>query len=63
MAYLYMLKRLWYYARGERWKIVIYYLLHAVSILGDLGKPYAFAMVVNALQANQPTLMEEVLHG
>jgi len=62
MAYLYMLKRLWHYARGERWKIVAYYLLHAVSISGDLGKPYAFAMVVNALQANRPTLMDEVLH-
>ena len=62
MAYLYMLKQLWYYAREERWKIAAYYLLHAVSISGDLGKPYAFAMIVNALQANRPTLMQEVLH-
>lgn len=62
MAYLFMLKQLWHYAGDDRPRIVIYYLLHAVSILGELGKPYAFAMVVNSLQANRPTLIADVSH-
>lgn len=62
MAYLYMFRQLWRYAGPERWKVVVYLLLHAVSILGELGKPLAFAMVINALQANRPTLIHEVTH-
>ena len=62
MAYWYMLKQLWRYAGEERWKIVVYGVLHAISVLGELGKPYAFAMVINALQANRPTLLQEVGH-
>lgn len=62
MAYLYMLKQLWRYAGEERWKIVAYYLLHAISILGELGKPYAFAMVINSLQVNRPSLISDVSH-
>ena len=62
MAYWYMLKQLWRYAGEERWKIVVYAISHAISILGELGKPYAFAMVINALQANRPTLLQEVGH-
>ncbi len=62
MAYLYMLKQLWRYAGEERWKIVAYYLLHAISILGELGKPFAFAMVINALQANRSSLISDVSH-
>jgi hypothetical protein len=62
MAYLYMFRRLWRYAGAERWKILVYYALHCISILGELGKPYAFAMMVNALQANRPTLIGDVSH-
>ncbi len=62
MAYLYMLRQLWHYASEERWKIVVYYLLHAISILGELGKPYAFAMVINALQANRASVIGDVSH-
>jgi ATP-binding cassette, subfamily B, bacterial len=63
MAYLYMLKQLWRYAGPERWKIVIYYLLHTISTIGDLGKPYAFAIVVNALQRGGPALMDNLRRG
>ena len=61
MAYLYMFKQLWHYARPERWKVVVYYLLHATATLGELGKPFAFAMVVNALQASQPSMVDEIM--
>jgi len=61
MAYLYMFGRLWQYAGNERWKVIVFLCLHAVATLGELGKPYAFAMVVNALQRNEPTLIRDVL--
>ena len=62
MAYIYMLKQLWHYAGQERWKMVVYFLLHAIAMLGELGKPYAFAMVINTLQANRPSLVTDVSH-
>ena len=57
-----MFKQLWHYARPERWKVVVYFLLHAIGTLGELGKPFAFAMVVNALQANQPSMVAEITY-
>lgn len=62
MSYIYMLKQLWRYTGEERWKIIVYYLLHMIATLGELGKPYAFAMVVNSLQANKPSLITDVSH-
>ena len=62
MAYLYMFKQLWRYAKPERWKVVVYFLFHAIATLGDLGKPFAFAMVVNALQAQQSSMLIDIMH-
>lgn len=62
MAYLYMFKQLWYYAERERWKVVVYFISHAIATLGDLGKPFAFAMVVNALQANRPSMIDDIIY-
>ncbi|WP_282936570.1 ABC transporter ATP-binding protein [Paenibacillus sp. RC67] len=56
-----MFKQLWLYADRERWKVVIYLILHAFSMLGELGKPYAFAMMINALQKNDPSVVDEVV--
>jgi len=61
MAYLYMLRQLWAYSGRERWKAVAFLLLHALATLGELGRPFAFAMVINTLQQNQPTLVRDVL--
>ncbi len=61
MEYVYMFKQLWFYAGRERWKVVIYLILHSISMLGELGKPYAFAMVINALQKNEPTVVDDVV--
>ena len=62
MAYLNMFRQLWRYAGNERWKIVVYLLLHTISVLGELGKPLAFALVINTLQANKPSLIHDVWH-
>ncbi|MGL5440440.1 MAG: ABC transporter ATP-binding protein [Filifactoraceae bacterium] len=61
MAYFYLLKQLWKYTDEERWKIILYLVLHVISILGELGKPLAFAMVINALQKNTETVIQEVV--
>jgi ATP-binding cassette, subfamily B, bacterial len=61
MEYVFMLKKLWLYAERERWKIVVYYFLHIISILGELGQPFAFAMVINTLQKNSDSMIKEVV--
>jgi ATP-binding cassette subfamily B protein len=61
MEYIYMFKQLWFYADRERWKVVLYLILHALSMLGELGKPYAFAMVINTLQKNDASVVEEIV--
>lgn len=60
LEYFYMFRQLWFYADHERWKVIIYLVLHVISMLGELGKPYAFAMVINALQKNNPNVIDEV---
>ncbi|CAI6287063.1 hypothetical protein BG30_09640 [Bacillus subtilis subsp. subtilis] len=62
MAFIYMFKQLWFFAERERWKVVIYLFFHLISVLGELGKPFAFAMVLNALQKNDPHVVNEVIH-
>ena len=62
MDYLSMLKQLLRYAKGERWKIAIYYVFHFISILGVLCQPYAFAMVINVLQENQRDVIHQVVY-
>ncbi|WP_214484478.1 ABC transporter ATP-binding protein [Bacillus sp. SM2101] len=61
MEYFNMFRQLWLYADRERWKIVVYLTLHAISMLGELGKPFAFSMVLNALQRNESTVVREVM--
>jgi len=55
-----MLKQLMKYAKGERWKIAVYYVLHVISIIGVLCQPYAFAMVINVLQKNEGNVIRQV---
>lgn len=60
MEYLSMLRNLLKYSKGERWKIVVYYVLHFISILGTLLQPYAFAMVINVLQKNESDMISKI---
>lgn len=46
----YLLKKTWFYAGKDRYKLVICYVLHTLSIIGRLIQPYAFGMVINSLQ-------------
>jgi ATP-binding cassette subfamily B protein len=62
MEYIYMFKQLWFYADRERWKVVVYLFLHMISNLGELGQPFAFAMVINTLQKNDASVITGVIH-
>lgn len=57
-----MFRQLWFYADRERWKVAVYLVLHAISFLGELGQPYAFSMIINTLQQNNPSVVNEVIH-
>lgn len=48
----YLFKNTWKYAGEDRYKLIICYVLHTISISGELLQPFAFGMAVNALQLN-----------
>ncbi len=56
-----MLKQLWGYSGEDKKKVVIFMIFHFISILGQLGKPLAFAMILNTLQKNTSTLIQDVV--
>jgi ABC-type multidrug transport system fused ATPase/permease subunit len=49
---IYLLKKTWKYSREERWKVVLFYILHTISYGGELLQPYAFATAINSLISN-----------
>lgn len=56
-----MFKQLWKYSGDEKGKVILFVIFHFISVLGDLGKPLAFAMILNTLQKNQNSLINDVL--
>lgn len=42
----------WKYSGEDRWKVVLFYILHSISFCGELLQPYAFGRVINSLQVN-----------
>ena len=61
MDYIFMIKKLWKYSKSDHWRVVLYMVLHILSMLGMLGQPYAFSRIVNALQLNNGNLFNTVL--
>lgn len=61
MNYINMLKNLMKYSENEKWKIILYYILHMIAIVGTLLQPYAFAMIINTLQENPKTLLSDIV--
>lgn len=53
MDFLRLFKKHWQYAYPEQWRVLWYLLWHSISVVGQLCKPYAFAMALNSLQAAQ----------
>lgn len=48
----YLFKMFWKYSEEDKWKVVSLYILHCISLGGELLKPYAFGNAINALQIN-----------
>ena len=61
MDYFFMLKKLWKYSEEDHGRVVLYFILHAISMIGMLGQPYAFSRIVNTLQVNEPNLLAVIL--
>lgn len=64
---IYLLKMVWKYSEEDKWKVVLSYILHGISLGGELLKPYAFGRAINALQINgvenlQPTIMWMIVY-
>lgn len=50
MAYLSLLKEVWKYAEGHRWKIWLFFVLHTLSLSAMVLTPLVFAQILNAIQ-------------
>ena len=49
---IYLFREAWKYAGEDRWKVVLFYILHGLSFGGELLKPFAFGKAINSLQVN-----------
>lgn len=62
MSYIFMFSKLWCYAAGSRWKVVLYFFLHSVSLVAMLLQPLVLGKLLNSLQQNNNGLMQEILY-
>jgi ATP-binding cassette, subfamily B, bacterial len=60
MSFIYLFREMWINAENNKILIVIYYLLHILSLLGLLGQPYVFGQIFNVLQENNQNTLSEV---
>lgn len=58
MAYITLFKELWRYAEGHRWKIIVFFILHILSVSSLIASPLIFAKILNVFQTTTP---EEIL--
>lgn len=49
---IYLFINAWKYSGEDRWRVILFSLLHIVSFGGELVQPYAFGLAINALQTN-----------
>lgn len=57
MSFFYLFKEMLVYSEGNRPKIIVFYILHIISLLGLLGQPYVFGQIFNVLQRNSGDVM------
>lgn len=61
MAYFYLFGKMWRYAEKDRYKIVIFMILHTISSLLYASAPLIFAQILNAIQKNNnPSVLKSV---
>ncbi|MDF2872762.1 MAG: transporter [Anaerocolumna sp.] len=57
MDFIYVFKKHWNLAVGEKFKVCTYVILHIISVVVITAQPITFAMVINTLQnSNEGTL-------
>lgn len=61
MEYVSMLKNLWNNLEDKKHYLVIYYIMHTISIVGILIQPYAFSMIINIIQMNKENMISDVI--
>ncbi len=61
MAYIKLFKELWRYAGKDRWKIVVFILLHALAQLATLTQPLVFAQILNSFQKQPDRVLETII--
>lgn len=52
MIYLKLLNEVWKYAEGYRWKIVLFFILHILSLSAMVLTPLVFAQILNTIQTD-----------
>ncbi len=57
MAFLILFREVWRYAGSDRWKIVVYVVLHLLAAVGPLATPLVFAQILNSLQTESGDAM------
>lgn len=63
MAYIILFKELWRYAKGHRWKIILFMVLHIISTAALVSIPLIFAEVLNTIQNTETSqIIEKILY-
>ena len=60
MSFFYLFKEMLVHSEGNKFKIIVFYILHIISLLGLLGQPYVFGQIFNVLQKNSGDVMRDV---
>jgi ABC-type multidrug transport system fused ATPase/permease subunit len=61
MAYLRLLREMWYYAGLDRWKIVLFMACHFIAGIPPFFMPLVFARILNVVQEQQPDLLHRII--
>lgn len=60
-TYVHLMKQIWHYAGDRRWCIPAFYALYIPAVGFTLLQPYAFGEALNALQAQKPGYLHDVI--
>lgn len=60
MDFIYVFKKHWILAKGEKLKVITYITLHILSVVAITAQPITFAMVINTLQGNNEDMLKNV---
>lgn len=62
MDFIYVFKKHWNLAVGEKFKVCTYIILHIISVIAITAQPITFAMVINTLQNSNKSTLQTVAY-